>query len=161
MGSKYLAFVGTLNRPAPYFRNARGCGLLVYSFDEDTLEVEKLAEANDIDNPTFLSVSADGSHVYANSEIAGWKEGLVTAFRFDREARALHHINMQPALGSVTAYNAVSRDERRLFVTNYSIGSGGPDQSLVVYERRDATSCQRRIDRNGTGQGPPGAQPCP
>ncbi|MFK0165070.1 lactonase family protein [Rhizobium sp. NPDC090279] len=137
MGSKYLTFVGTLNRSAPYFRNANGSGLLVYSFDEDTLEIEKLAAATEIENPTFLSVSTDGSHVYANSEIFGWKEGLVTAFRFDRQERSLNYINIQPTLGSITAHNAVSRDNRRLFVANYGMGNGGPDQSVVAYDLRD------------------------
>lgn len=33
-----LVFVGSLNREAPYFQGARGVGLGVYSFDEETLE---------------------------------------------------------------------------------------------------------------------------
>lgn len=137
MGSKFLAFVGTLNRRAPYFQQANGNGLSVFTFDEDTLAVEKIAEAPEIENPTFLSVDATGSHVYANSEVFGWKEGLVTAFRFDRAAGALTYINTQPALGSITAYNAVTRDGRRLIVANYSMGAGGPDQSVVVFGLRD------------------------
>ena len=56
-----LVFVGSLNREAPYFQGARGVGLGVYSFDETTLETRKLAETNDADNPTFLSVTPDGS----------------------------------------------------------------------------------------------------
>ncbi|TXI08682.1 MAG: lactonase family protein [Rhizobium sp.] len=154
MGSKYLTFVGTLTRPAPYFRSARGSGLLVYSFDEDTLDVEKLAETADVENPTFLSVSADGSHVYANSEIFGWKEGLVTAFQFDRQAGALRYINMQPTLGSITAQNALSRDNRRLFVANYGMGGGGPDRSIVIYDRLDdggLTAPRASVALAGTG----------
>jgi 6-phosphogluconolactonase len=137
MGSQYLAFVGTLNREAPYFQGARGRGLAVYSFDEDTLEVQKLDEAPEIENPTFLSVDAGGTLIYANSEIFGWKEGLVTAFRFDREAQRLIYLNMQPTLGSITAHNAVARDNRKLLVANYGMGGGGPDQAVVVYGVRD------------------------
>lgn len=133
MGSKYVAFVGTLNREAPYFQGARGRGLVVYGFDEETLAVEELADAPEIDNPTFLSVDATGTHVYANSEIFPWKEGLVTAYRFDRQARRLDYINMQASLGSITAHNMVSRDGSRLLVANYGMGNGGPDQSLAVF----------------------------
>lgn len=133
MGATYLAFVGTLNREAPYFQGARGNGLAVFSFDEETLVINKLAEAPEIENPTFLSVNAAGTHVYANSEIFGWKEGLVTAFRFDRAAGRLDYINMQPSLGSITAHNTVSSDGSKLLVANYGMGEGGPDRSVVVY----------------------------
>jgi 6-phosphogluconolactonase len=133
MGAQYLAFVGTLNREAPYFQGARGSGLVVYSVDEDTLEIEELANAPEIENPTFLSVDASGTHVYANSEIFGWKEGLVSAYRFNRATRTLDYINMQASLGSIAAHNMVSRDGRRLLVANYGMGEGGPDQSVAVF----------------------------
>ena len=133
MTSKLLAFVGCLNREAPYFQGARGTGLQVYSFDEDSLEAELLCETEGVDNPTFLSVSRDGRRVYANSEVFVWREGLVTAFAFDRERAELEHINMRPSLGSITAHNMVSRDGSKLLVANYGMGEGGPDQSLVVY----------------------------
>jgi 6-phosphogluconolactonase len=137
MGSQYLVFVGTLNREVPSYKNARGEGLLIYSFDEETLAIEKLAQVSDIENPTFLSVDANGSHVYANSEVAEWKEGLVSAFRFDREARTLTYINAQPTLGSIACHNTLTRDDRKLLVSNYGLGKEGPDQAVVVYGIRD------------------------
>lgn len=57
MRNTCLVFVGSLKREAPHFQGARGVGLGVYSFDEATLETQK--RANDIDNPTFLSVTPD------------------------------------------------------------------------------------------------------
>jgi 6-phosphogluconolactonase len=154
MGSKYMAFVGTLNREAPYFQGARGKGLVVYSFDEDTLAIEELASAPEVENPTFLSVDASGAHVYANSEIFGWKEGLVSAYRFDREARKLDYLNMQPTLGSIAAHNIVSRDGTKLLVANYGMGSGGPDQSVAVFGFRadgSLTPPLASIAQHGTG----------
>lgn len=133
MAADCLMFVGSLNREAPYFQGARGVGLSVYALDESTGETELLAETTAIDNPTFLSVTPDGTRVYANSEIFGWREGLVSAFRFDRAARTLDYINMQPALGSITAHNCLTRDGRFLMAANYGIGSGGPEQSIVVF----------------------------
>jgi 6-phosphogluconolactonase len=132
-----LMFVGSLNREAPYFQGARGVGLSVYALDEATGETELLTEATGIDNPTFLSVTPDGSRLYANSEIFGWREGLVSAWRFDRAAKSLDYINMQPTLGSITAHSCLTRDGRRLLVANYGMGEGGPDQSVVVFGFRD------------------------
>lgn len=154
MGPDYLAFVGTLNREAPYFQGARGRGLVVYRFNEDTLEIEELASAPEIENPTFLSVDATGTHAYANSEIFGWKEGLVTAFRFSPEARSLDHINMQASLGSITAHNIISRDGSKLLVVNYSMGNGGPDKAVVVYgigPDGGLTAPLTSVTRSGTG----------
>ena len=154
MSTRYLAFVGTLNREAPYFQGARGRGLVVYRFDEETLEVEELANAPEIENPTFLSVDRAGRHVYANSEIFGWKEGLVTAFRFDEENRTLAHINMQATLGSIAAHNMISGDGEKLLVANYGEGSGGPDQSIAVFGIRPdggLTPPLASIAQSGTG----------
>src|SRR5262245_50436596 len=76
MDADCLMFVGSLNREAPYFQGARGVGVSVFALDEATGDTRLLAEATGIDNPTFLSVSPDGSRIYANSEIFGWREGL-------------------------------------------------------------------------------------
>ncbi|RUU10994.1 lactonase family protein, partial [Mesorhizobium sp. M7A.T.Ca.TU.009.01.3.2] len=127
-----LVFVGSLNREAPYFQGARGVGLGVYSFDETTLETRKLAEADDVDNPTFLSVTPDGSHVYANSEVFTWREGTVSAYSFDRASGALTYLNKQPSLGSITAHNSITRDGTKLLVANYGMGGGGPDRAVAV-----------------------------
>ncbi|MER9861170.1 lactonase family protein [Mesorhizobium sp. M0185] len=119
MQNACLVFVGSLNRDAPYFQGARGIGLGVYSFDEGTLQTKKLAETRDIDNPTFLSVTPAGSHFYANSEVFTWREGVVSAYRFDRQTATLSYINKQPTLGSITAHNTITRDRTKLLVANY------------------------------------------
>lgn len=137
MSGKLFVFVGSLNREAPYFQGARGIGLSVFTFDEQSLDIEEVTETTAIDNPTFLSVTADGAHVYANSEVFDWREGLVTALRFDREAGELHHINTQPTLGSITAHNMITQDGTRLLAANYAMGEGGPDQSLVMFGIRN------------------------
>lgn len=129
-----LLFIGTLNREAPYFQGARGDGLNVFGFDEDALTFHKRAGYRQVENPTYLSVSADGRRIYANSEVSDWREGLVTAFAFDPVTPRLDYLNTQPSLGSITMHNMISRDGRRLFVANYTMGEGGPDRSVVVFD---------------------------
>ncbi|WP_152047788.1 lactonase family protein [Aureimonas psammosilenae] len=124
----YLA-VGSVNREAPYFQSARGEGLTIFALDEESLTVTRVAGTSTIDNPTFLSVDAQGT-IYANSEVFGWHEGTVSAYRFD--GQALFYLNKQPTLGSIAAHNTISRDGRFLLVANYAMGEGGPDKSLAV-----------------------------
>ena len=150
MSDEVLVFVGSLNR------GGRGAGLGVYRFDEGTLAVEKLAETGEIDNPSFLSVTADGG-VFAVSEVSAWREGVVTAYRFDRGAGRLAYVNKQPALGSATAHDMVSRDGTKLLVANYGEGTGGPDQSVVVYGIRadgGLTPPLASVRHEGTGPDP-------
>ena len=156
---KHLLFIGTLNQPTSYFEGANGDGLSVHLFDDETLTAERLASAPQIVNPTFLSPTPDGSLVYANSEIEGWYEGLVTALSLDRKTGRLGHLNMQPSLGATTAHNAISRDGRHLLVVNYAMGAGGPDQALVAFERRaDGSLAPGRISAAQSGTGPNAAR---
>jgi len=154
MDNACLVFVGSLNREAPYFQGARGVGLSVYSFDEATLETRKLAETNEVDNPTFLSVTPDGSRIYANSEVFTWREGTVSAYGFDRGSGALTYLNKQPSLGSITAHNTITRDGTKLLVANYGMGEGGPDRAVAVYgfEKDGALSAPlASVSHKGTG----------
>ncbi|MEX2551879.1 MAG: lactonase family protein [Actinomycetota bacterium] len=133
MGRGTWLVVGSLNREAPYFQGARGPGLSVMSFDESKLSAETVAETSSIDNPTFLTVDEPSGCIYANSEVFGWHEGVVSAYRYDAAGQRLDYLNKQPTLGSIAAYNSLSRDRRHLFVANYAMGSGGPDQAVAVF----------------------------
>jgi 6-phosphogluconolactonase len=134
-----VMIIGGVNRPAPYFQSARSVGLSVYAFDEETAETVLLCETKGVDNPTFLSVSPDGQHVYAGSEVFGWAEGIVSAFALSLTPPRLRPINMQAALGSITAHNSFDATGRFLLVANYGMGVAedeGPGRSVVVFPRR-------------------------
>ncbi|MCL7999233.1 lactonase family protein [Brucella sp. 21LCYQ03] len=131
MSKLYLA-VGSVNREAPYFQGARGEGLSIYEFDTKTGDAQRICGTSSVDNPTFLSVDPASSVIYANSEVFGWHEGTVSAYRFDAEKGELVYLNKQTCQGSITAHNTISHDGKFVLVANYAMGSGGPDQSLVA-----------------------------
>ncbi len=130
-----LAFVGSLNRPAPYFRSANGAGLSVLRFDEATGTLTPLSTTSGIDNPSYLTVDAAGTYLYATSEVFGWHEGVVTAYQIDATAGTLTYINKQPTRGSISAQASFDRTGKWLLVANYRMGEDGarPPQALVVY----------------------------
>lgn len=103
------------------------------SFDDSKLAVETLVETSSIDNPTFLTVDETSGCIYANSEVFGWHEGVVSAFRYDSAAQRLDYVNKQPTLGGIAAYNTLTRNRRHLLVANYAMGSGGPDKAVTVF----------------------------
>ena len=138
MSQKTFVFIGSLNREAPYFQGARGKGIAVYAFDEETGRTAFVCDIGGIDNPSFLSVHPTNGCVYAVSEVLGWNEGLVTAFRFDPEAGRLIYLNKQPTLGSITAHNSFDRSGRFMLVANYAMGDPSelPNQAVAVFPLR-------------------------
>jgi len=127
--------VGTLNRPASYFAAANGTGLVVLRVDPETCELsEAHATTGCIDNPSYLCVSPDGRHIYAGSEVEGWKEGLASAYRLEAGSGRLTYLNKQPTLGSITAHLSLDRTGRFLLVANYRMGDPAdlPGQALAV-----------------------------
>ncbi|WP_191060928.1 lactonase family protein [Geminicoccus harenae] len=137
MASATYLFVGSLNRPAPYFEGANGAGISLYRFDDASGAAELLCTADDIDNPTFLTVDPARSTLYASSEVFNRKEGTISAYRYELDSPRLQYLNMQPALGSITAYNSLAAGGRLLLVANYAMGEGGPDQSVAILPIRE------------------------
>ena len=133
-GSRMLAFVGSLNRAAPYFGAPRGRGIGVFAFDTATGALALLGETEGVDNPTFVRPAADGRTLYATSEVYGWHEGVVAAWRIDPASGGLTYINQQPTRGSISAQASLHPGGRWLFVANYRMGAEGvrPSQAVVA-----------------------------
>ena len=138
MGQRSFVFVGCLNREAPYFQGARGKGIAAYAFDGQSGAATPVGEVEGIDNPTYLIIHPSNGCVYATSEVLGWNEGTVTAYRFDPEAGRLVYLNKQPTLGSISAHASFDRTGRFLLVANYSIGGLDdlPGKSIAVFPLR-------------------------
>lgn len=131
---RVLAFVGCLNRPAPYFQEVRGHGIAVLAFDADNGAFTPLAQTDGIDNPTFVVPAPGAAAVYATSEVFGWLEGTVTAYRADPATGRLTYVNKQPTQGSITAQASLHPSGQWLFVANYRIGADGlrPPRAVIA-----------------------------
>ncbi|MET1412132.1 lactonase family protein [Roseibium sp. HPY-6] len=126
-------FVGSCNVPTPYFGSANGDGVSVFRFDASTGTAVPVTSYNGIDNPTYLSTTPEGRRIFANSELFGKAQGHVTALEFDPETGAIIHLDMVASRGSITSHNSLSNDGRHLLVTNYALGSEGPDKSVAIF----------------------------
>ena len=134
MQRTYL-FVGGCTRVTPYFATANALGISCYAFDEETGQGTALAIEDGIDNPTFLAADAEGTHLYASSEVHGWNEGTVSAYDIDDRTGKLSYINKQPTRGSTTAQFSFDREGRFLLLVNYTNAPvhERPGRSLVVF----------------------------
>lgn len=98
-------------------------GIYVYQFDTETGDLKHKFTAEDIENPSFLTVSDSRQYVYAVNELSGEKPGAVSAFNFDPKSGALEFINKQPAGGGDPCYLTLDERNLNLIVGNYTGGN--------------------------------------
>jgi 6-phosphogluconolactonase len=151
-----LFAVGCLTRPSVYFLEGNGKGISLYSLDESSGRVSLVHLTEGIDNPAFIAFSPRRQTLYCVSEVIGWNEGTVSAYRLDAEGALLHYVNKQPTLGSVTAHVSCDRDEGILAISNYSIEPPGQPRgkALALFRLRDDGGIEPAHDsREHAGKG--------
>ncbi|MDC7226830.1 MAG: lactonase family protein [Spirochaetales bacterium] len=137
-----VLYVGTFTRPAPYLGETNGEGIYCYEFDAEKLELKLLSVETGIDSPSYLTVDRSGEYLYSNSEIFGWQEGLVKAYKINSEDGSLEYLNMQPSKGTLTSYISMDQTNSFVLVTNYLSGS------VVLFRRNLDGSLSEVIDKN-------------
>jgi 6-phosphogluconolactonase len=108
-------------------------GIYVYRFYTETGRLAYLSEIDDVKNPSYLCVSANNKFVYSVNETG--KNGGVSSFSFEPKQGKLTLLNQQPSGGADPCYISVDKDQKNVFVANYSSGSlavlpVNPDGSL-------------------------------
>lgn len=95
-------------------------GIYVYRFYEDKGRVAYLSEIDDVKNPSYVTASADNKFLYAVNE---GPEGEVSSFTFNANTGKMVLINKQPTQGADPCHILEDKEQRNLFVANYSSGS--------------------------------------
>lgn len=138
-------------------------GIYVYGFDPETARTEYVGMAR-VDNPSYMTASADGGMVYAVSENDGGKLSFANALAFDRSTGALTPVGSRetalwgpyedPVTGELgneewqggEAPCNIATDGRMVVTANY--GSG--DLSVFGIEQDGTLSpLRQRIDISG------------
>ncbi len=84
-----FAYVGSYTEPE---RGGRGSGINVYKVDRHTGAFRHVQRISQLENPSFLSLSADGRHLYS---VHGDRTHA-TSFSVDQENGKLTFLNRQP-----------------------------------------------------------------
>ena len=98
----------------------RAQGIDVYRYDADTGGIDLVHTVTGIDNPSFLTLSADGRFLYAVCESEG---GAVAAFARDTATGQLTELNRQASGGNGPCYVSIDPSGRYALVANYGSGS--------------------------------------
>ncbi len=116
--STYDVLIGT-------YTNGTSKGIYVYRLYEETGKLSYLNEFTNVDdtaftNPSYLCVSNNNKFVYAVNENT---KGGVTALTFNANTGKMKFINNQQSQGADPCYVAVDKDQKNIFIANYSSGS--------------------------------------
>jgi 6-phosphogluconolactonase (cycloisomerase 2 family) len=111
-----FAYVGSYTEPE---RGGRGNGITVYKVDRRTGAFRPVQRVSQLENPSFLTVSQDGRHLYA---VHGDRTHA-TSFLVDRDTGKLTVLNRQPTGGYNPVRLALDPTGRFLVVANYTTDS--------------------------------------
>ena len=109
----YFAYIGT-------YTGHGSQGIYVYRFEPVTGALTSLGLAAQTENPSFLAVDPQGTHLYAVNEN---EAGTVSAFRIDRTGGKLTPVSRVSSGGSSPCALAVDRAGRFVLAANYGSGS--------------------------------------
>ncbi len=154
-----LAVVGSLTRGAPHVASVHGEGISVFSFGPGSGAMERLDLRDGIDSPCFLAVHPSRPWVYAVSEVFGWNEGTLSAYRLDRDTGRLSYLNKQPTAGSLACFCSLDGSGRFAAVANYSLGGldDAPRRAFALFRLREdggLMPASVTIQLHGTGPNP-------
>ena len=141
--STYDVLIGT-------YTKGTSKGVYVYRFYEETGRLSYLNEFTTVDdtaftNPSYLCVANNNKFVYAVNENT---VGGVTALTFDANTGRMKFINSQKSMGADPCYVSVDKDQKNIFIANYSSGSLAV---LPVNKDGSLNPASQVIQDSGTG----------
>ncbi|GGJ14854.1 lactonase family protein [Paenibacillus hunanensis] len=107
---KVWLYIGT-------YASVEEAGIHVATMNRDTGELELVSSVTGVENPSYLAVSPDGSHLYAVSEK---DEGEVLAYAVHADTHELHLLDRQSTEGGAPCYVELTPDGRHLLGANYT-----------------------------------------
>lgn len=112
-----LLFVGSYTNEKP------DKGIFVFRFDPKTGTLAKLATAENIINPSYITISPNGKYLYACCDTKMPRPGSISAFAINHQHGSLSFINKQTSGGENPVYVAVDQSNSLVITGNYSSGS--------------------------------------
>ena len=97
-------------------------GIYVFKMDGATGGLTQI-QVFELENPSWVAVDANASHLYATSEVSAWhgvpKSGGITAFAIDQTTGEIKSIGDQPTGGAIPAHVIMDPTGKFALVANY------------------------------------------
>lgn len=146
-----LLFAGTYNRPS-VSEGVQQDGIHQLGFDPRTGSLQRLGSTPGIENPSYLCVSKDRTHLYAVWEVGEWPEGLISTFQILDDNGTLQSLAVQGSRGAAPCYLSLTSDaagkNQGLLVANYVSGTVA---HLPLDAHQQAQAASHVIQHEGQG----------
>ncbi|RDC63996.1 lactonase family protein [Adhaeribacter pallidiroseus] len=119
MAGSYFVYVGTYAKPEQD-------SIFGYRLNPATGELSSQLAFKGGENPSFLTLNAKKTHLYAVNEIGNFnnaKSGAVSSFAVDAKTGQLRLLNQQATEGASPCYVSLDKTEKVALVANYSGGN--------------------------------------
>src|SRR5690554_5499509 len=150
MDQSYLFILGTYTE-----NEAEGINLI--KFDPVQGQMEVVAVASDIENPSFVISNKNENLVFATEETGGEQGGKVTSYRLDKSALTLEKIGSVYTKGNSPCHLSLDPSEKFLVVSNYS----GGNVTAVPVDAEGNLSQDVQVIQHQGGSINPGRQQAP
>lgn len=145
IAQKKPAFPKTFDLVVGAYTSGSSKGIAVYRFYTETGRLAYLNQIDNVSNPSYLAVSKNNKFVYAVNEN---DQGEVSSFSFEPKTGKLTFINKVSTLGGSPCYISVDKNQKNLFVANYS---GGNIAVLPLNEDGSIGAAVQTIKDDGHG----------
>jgi len=145
IAQKKPAFPKTFDLVVGAYTSGNSKGIAVYRFYTETGRLAYLSQIDNVSNPSYLTVSKNNKFVYAVNEN---DQGEVSSFSFEPKTGKLTFINKVSTLGGSPCYVSVDKNQKNLFVANYS---GGNIAVLPLNEDGSIGAAVQTIKDDGHG----------
>ncbi len=115
--SKTYLFVGTYTEETP------DLGIYVYEFNTKYGQLKLTSNAENITNPSFITISPNGQFLYACTDTKLPNAGSITAFKIDSVNGKISFLNKQPSGGENPVYLTVYKNNKFIINGNYTEGN--------------------------------------
>lgn len=137
-GKQFRLIIGT------YTNSGKSDGIYTYSFNVNNGDAVLLSKTTTSD-PSFLVMGKQNHFIYAVNELGGGK-GSVSAFRYQHGNSEISLLNTVPSGGDHPCYITTDRNNRYLFVANYT---GGNFSAIRIREDGSTDSAIQTIQHFG------------
>ena len=98
-----------------YTSSAKSEGIYVFDFNTETGKCELKSGLAGEENPSYLTVSKDGRHVYSTNEV---RKGNISSFEFDKTTGELKFMNRVGSGGESPCFVEFDDEDKFLFTGN-------------------------------------------
>ena len=116
-----LVAIGCYTETMPHVTGA-GKGIEIVALNNATGALEKRLTTPGPRNPSYLAVNPKGDRLYTVEELDAKAGPQTHAYALEKSTGALTLLGMAPSPGAAACHVSVSRDGRRLYVSNYVTG---------------------------------------